>query len=258
MFQSPASLPPEVSSESQIRSPVQKSIAFPNRFASFYACTVLLISFVSLCFFSWHRWASVVIDGGREMNLPLRLLHGDTLYSQAYYLYGPLAPYLNAFLYAIFGVHLNTLYAAGFVCSLLILLMVFKIGRSIMPLLNATLATLAVMVLCVFKQGGHTPFPYTFSALYGTTLALAAFVAQYYYLENKKNIFLIASGFLIGITLICKQEYAFAAIASALALILLNPKDRLKATIRIFLPALIIPAIVYGILVLSIPANELD
>lgn len=113
------------------------------------------------------------------------------------------------------------------------------------------------MVLCVFKQGGHTPFPYTFSALYGTTLALGAFAAQFYYLENKKNILLTASGFLIGFTLICKQEYAFAAIASALALIFLTPKDGLKTTMRIFLPALIIPLIAYGILTLSIPTSAL-
>ena len=257
MFQSSSTLPLEVSSESQIRSSHQESIAVHKRFAIVYAITVLLISFVSLCLISWHRWASVVIDGGREMNLPLRLLNGETIYRDAYYLYGPLAPYINAFLYQIFGVHLNTLYAAGFACSLLILMIVFQISRHIMPLLQATLATLAVIVICVFKQGGHTPFPYAFSALYGTTLALLAFALQFYFLENRKNIFLIISGFLIGLTLICKQEYAFAAIASSLALIILISNNRTGIALRIFVPAFAIPIITYGIFVLKIPSSIL-
>jgi hypothetical protein len=257
MLHSPASSSLEVSSESRIHSSHQESIAVDKRFAIFYSFTVLLISFVSFCFISWHRWASVVIDGGREMNLPWRLLNGETLYSEAYYLYGPLAPYINAFLYRVFGVHLNTLYAAGFICSLLILGIVFQIGRRIMPLLQATLATLAVMVICVFKQGGHTPFPYAFSALYGTTLALLAFAAQFYFLENRKNILLIISGFLIGLTLICKQEYSFAAIAGSFALILLPFKNRFGIALRIFLPAIAIPIITYGILALKIPSSAL-
>jgi 4-amino-4-deoxy-L-arabinose transferase-like glycosyltransferase len=257
MFHSPVSSSLEISSESQIRSSHQESIAVHKRFPLIYSFTVLLISFVSFCFISWHRWASVVIDGGREMNLPWRLLNGETLYSEAYYLYGPLAPYVNALLYKIFGVHLNTLYAAGFICSLLILLLVFQIGRRIMPLLQATLATLAVMVICVFKQGGHTPFPYAFSALYGITLALGAFAAQFYFLENRKNILLLISGFLIGLTLICKQEYALAAIAGSFALILLPSKNRFGIALRIFLPAIAIPIITYGILALKIPASAL-
>jgi 4-amino-4-deoxy-L-arabinose transferase-like glycosyltransferase len=206
---------------------------------------------------SWHRWGSVVIDGGREMNLPLRILNGETLYSEVYHLYGPFAPYFNAFLYMIFGVHLNTLYTAGLTCTILILLMVFEIGRHIMPLLQATLATLAVMVLCVFKQGGHTIFPYAYSALYGTTLALAAFLAQLYFLKNQKNSYLTLSGLLIGLSLICKQEYGFAAMASAFALIVLAPKDRLRIATRLFVPAIIIPVIIYGILTLTIPASAL-
>src|SRR5262245_9685427 len=123
MLLSHADLPLAASSETQVGSPVQISVAARERFTTFFTFTILLISFLLI---SWHRWASVVIDGGREMNIPLRLLNGETIYSQAYYLYGPLAPYINAFLYMIFGVHLNTLYAAGFICSMLILIMVFQ------------------------------------------------------------------------------------------------------------------------------------
>ena len=64
-----------------------------------HAVLVLLILFAVMSAVSWQMWANPVIDGGREMNAPLRLLRGETIYSQVYYLYGPVAPLFNAFLY---------------------------------------------------------------------------------------------------------------------------------------------------------------
>ena len=34
---------------------------------------------------SWRRWASAIVDSGREMDLPLRLLEGDVLYRDVFY-----------------------------------------------------------------------------------------------------------------------------------------------------------------------------
>src|SRR3954467_4276422 len=83
------------------------------------------IGFAVLLALSWQKWADLAIDGGREMNTPLRLLRGERLYSDVYYLYGPLSPYLNAGLYAVFGTHLNTLYGAGVIVSIAVLLLIF-------------------------------------------------------------------------------------------------------------------------------------
>src|SRR5688500_15442275 len=96
------------------------------------ALAVICIVFAILCAASWQKWASPVIDSGREMNLPLRLLNGESLYTQAYYLYGPLAPYLNALLFRIFGAHLNVLYVAGIVTSFLLVLLTYQLGKQFM------------------------------------------------------------------------------------------------------------------------------
>jgi hypothetical protein len=221
------------------------------------AISFLFCAFMWLSFLSWQRWGSVVIDGGREMNLPLRVLNGEQLYSQAYYLYGPFAPVLNAGLYGLFGPHLNVLYFAGFVCSIFILLVIFQLSRSFMPLFPATLATLAVMVLCVFKQGGHMIFPYTFAALYGTCLALGALAAQIYFIRSGRPGWMTVSGILIGLALICKLEYAFAAIASSSTLVLITPERRVEALRRFLFPALLIPAAAYAFLAWKVPVSAL-
>jgi len=44
-----------------------------------------------------------LVDCGREMNQPLRLLNGERLYADIAHLYGPLSPYLNALLYRVFA-----------------------------------------------------------------------------------------------------------------------------------------------------------
>ena len=45
---------------------------------------------------SWQRWSDPIVDVGREMNQPLRLVAGERLYSDVRHIYGPLSPWLHA------------------------------------------------------------------------------------------------------------------------------------------------------------------
>jgi 4-amino-4-deoxy-L-arabinose transferase-like glycosyltransferase len=211
--------------------------------------TLTAVGFALLFVVSWQKWADLTIDGGREMNTPLRLLRGELIYSDVYYLYGPLAPYLNAALYAVFGVHLNTLYAAGTIASVLVLVLVFKLGATLTGVRAAALTTWTVLVFCVFKRNGNYIFPYTYSAVYGTLLGLAALGCQIRYIQGQRPRWLILAGVLTGLALICKLEFGFAAAASLAALALSErPGARLRTLVRGLLPALAIPAITYGTL----------
>ena len=83
--------------------------SFTNR----RAVALLLLAYGLLLLGMWQRWTQPLIDHGREMNLPARLAAGETLYQDVQFLYGPFAPYFNAALYRIFGIHLNVLHTAG-------------------------------------------------------------------------------------------------------------------------------------------------
>jgi 4-amino-4-deoxy-L-arabinose transferase-like glycosyltransferase len=211
--------------------------------------TLTAIGFALLFAVSWQKWADLTIDGGREMNTPLRLLRGELIYSDVYYLYGPLAPYVNTALYAVFGAHLNTLYAAGTIASLLVLVLVFQLGATLTGARAAALTTWTVLVFCLFKRNGNYIFPYTYSAVYGTLLGLGALASEIRYIQGQRQRWLILAGVFTGLALICKLEFGFAATASLVAVALSERSGtRLQTLVRALWPALAIPAITYGML----------
>jgi hypothetical protein len=218
----------------------------------------LAAAFAILLAVSWQKWANLTIDGGREMNTPLRLLEGELIYADVYYLYGPLAPYLNAALYWMCGIHLNTLYGAGIVASILLLLLLFELGENLTGPWEAALTTWMVLVFCVFKQDGNYIFPYTYSAVYGTILGVSAVAAQVRYLRRRQSRQLTLSAVFVGLALICKIEFAFAATMSALAVAVSErPGARMRALVRGLWPALAISLLTYGVLLSSVSWDSL-
>jgi hypothetical protein len=223
-----------------------------------HAVLVLILLFAIVSAISWQTWANPVIDGGREMNTPLRLLRGETIYSQVYYLYGPVAPFFNALLFKVFGIHLNVLYAAGLAGALLLVLMVFHLARGFMSPFESLLAAAAVLLLCVFKQGGNMIFPYSYAVLYGTLLGTSALAAQLDYVRTKRTGYLLAAGALSGLAFCCKLEFGVAALASLLMLVIsARPAQRTRIAMVVLPGALIIPALIYGWLLARIPADTL-
>ncbi len=225
---------------------------------SLHAVLILIILFGVMSAASWERWANPIIDGGREMNTPLRLLQGEQIYSEVYYLYGPVAPFFNALLYKIFGIHLHTLYAAGLAGGLLLVLLIFHLGRKFMSVFEAMLAAVAVLLLCVFKQRGNMIFPYSYAVLYGTLLGTLALAAQLAHIRSNRMRSLFIAGALSGLTLCCKLEFGFAAIASLVALAISSPRsERLRNAGIALLAVLIFPLLIYGFLLARIPAGPL-
>ncbi len=223
-----------------------------------HAVLVLLVLFAVMSAVSWQMWANPVIDGGREMNAPLRLLQGEKIYSQVYYLYGPVAPFINASLYRLFGIHLNTLYAAGLISSLLLVLLIFHIARGFMDTFESLLAAAAVLLLCIFKQAGNIVFPYSYAALYGTLLGTLALASQLAFLRSGRTMSLIAAGAFTGLAFCCKMEFGFAAIASLLMLVAgARPSQRARTAWAGLASAAVIPLFIYGLILAKIPSDSL-
>jgi hypothetical protein len=223
-----------------------------------YALLILVVLFAAVTAVSWQMWANPVIDGGREMNTPLRLLHGESLYSQVYYLYGPAAPLFNALLYKLFGIHLNTLYAAGLAGSLLLVLVIFYLGKKFMTTVEALLAGIAVILFSIFKQGGNLIFPYSYAALYGTLLGTLALIVLADYVRSHRMRSLTAAGVLFGFALCCKMEFGFAGIVTLLVLAISEPKGQRARIAGISLGFFaIVPVLIYGSLLSKIPIDSI-
>jgi len=201
---------------------------------------------------SWRRWLSPVADCGREMDLPLRLLNGETLYRDAHYIYPPFSPYFNSLLYRIFGAHLDVLQASGVVCAILITFLCYRIARRLLTPAESALATITVILLCVFKPAGNLISPYAYAALHGMTFALGALLLTLRYSENGKRRELIVAGVLIGLAAISKQEFALAAAITVIAAVVYLHRTNFKSSIAglslAAAPALLIALPVYAAL----------
>jgi 4-amino-4-deoxy-L-arabinose transferase-like glycosyltransferase len=101
------------------------------------------------------------------------LAKGRMLYRDAAYPYPPLAPYLNAFLYRLFGVRLEVLYWAGALAALGSALLLFATGMRLNSRLAGWTAG-AVLLMEAFRRGLFSfPLPYSFPAVYGCLAACA-------------------------------------------------------------------------------------
>lgn len=246
----------------------------------------MIASFLFGVAFSWQRWGNPLVDCGREMNQPLRLAHGEMLYSDVRHIYGPLSPYLNSLFYRLFGASLNVLYGSGIVSAILILALCYWLARQLMNRWAATAATLSVMWLCAFKQAGNYFLPYSYSALHGCALGMLtlSFLVLAISAKGKpphgdsdsletshtqgtsefeppeplapRGHMLFLAGVFAGLTLLAKTEMGIAAIAVGLiatALFGFPNWRRCSAFVCQFLiPAVAIPLAVYGFILAKV------
>ncbi|HXY38709.1 MAG TPA: glycosyltransferase family 39 protein [Vicinamibacteria bacterium] len=201
----------------------------------------------------WDSFGDLLIDCGREMNQPLRLLHGERLYADVQHLYGPLAPQLNAVLLRLFGVHLDVLRAAGALATALIVALAYALASRLAGRRSAAAAAFAVTWLCAFEPNGNFVLPYSYSAVYGSALALATVACAVGFLERRRLVLLVLSGLCAGLACITKLEMGMAALAGGMtAAVLFGPLRRgpaLRRLLAFSVPALAVPVTVYAALV---------
>jgi 4-amino-4-deoxy-L-arabinose transferase-like glycosyltransferase len=229
-----------------------------DKHQDWYALLALGALFVAILAATWQRWTHPIIDHGREMNVPLRVLQGERLYSDISYHYGPFAPYFNALLYQLFGVHLNTLHASGLVCAVLTLLMIYWLARRLLSPWEAALPTALVLVTCALAGYiGNFIQPYAYAALYGWTFALASLVCLTQYVISHRNVWMWWAGVCVGVTVTCKPELAVqgsATIAVAWMLASLSERRWLWRALAVAaIPAVAIAALTYGAILISVP-----
>ena len=200
---------------------------------------------------TWERWGNPLVDCGREMNLPLRLARGETLYSQVSFLYGPFSPYLNAGLYRIFGVSLGVLYAEGILTATLILALVYRLSRMWMNPDAAGVATISVMGMCALKPSGNYILPYSYSALHGCAAGLGTLLLALRYVQTRRVGWIVAAGFCAAVAVLAKTEFgAGALLAGGAAAVLAEAPDFGKVArslLAFLIPALGISAAGYAI-----------
>ena len=240
--------------------------------------SAIFVLFVVMLAASWQRWTQPLIDHGREMNLPTRILAGERIYNDVQVLYGPFAPHFNALLYQIFGIHLSVLKAAGAVCAILILLMIYRLARALMSEWESFLVAGLALVACALKLTANYIQPYAYAALYGLVFALGSLVATVSYVkrrsesrlqpESLRNLpseggtpNLVLAGSLAGLSLISKPEIALAGLAAGFAALIVESLTKRRPLWRgaalFSAPVVIIAAVTYCAILSRAPLRVL-
>lgn len=178
----------------------------------YYLKELLFIFAISafLFFLFYGKQDVYLVDVGREAYIPWQMLKGQLLYKDIFNVYGPLGYQINAILYYIFGIHLNTLYFAGFFNSLIILYSVFFISKLFVDKKIALTLTALVLGACVYSNSLFFNFIFVYS--YSAVYALSGFLLSLYFalkfIRDKKTYALILAFLFAGFSFACKIENA--------------------------------------------------
>src|ERR1700688_3483444 len=93
--------PPEnaASSDRSYFSRLILSPKVPWTFTTGGALLTLVLLWALKMYTTWGAWGNLTIDSGHEMYVPALLAEGKVLYRDVWFLYGPVAPYFNGYLF---------------------------------------------------------------------------------------------------------------------------------------------------------------
>jgi Pentapeptide repeats (8 copies) len=168
---------------------------------------ILLTFAVAMFIATWAAWPNLIIDCGREMYVPAAMAQGKQLYRDLWYPYGPLAPVVNAGLFRVFGIHLNTLYFAGLAVFTGSALVLQSIALRFIPPVAALICSLGFLAPGFHSNFFNEILPYSCAATMGALLCLLTLLYVLRYLERRAGPNLILAGVFACLAVVAKQEF---------------------------------------------------
>ena len=206
-----------------------------------YPVIIIFVMLIFVLLFG-NLHCSILSDRGREFIIPQEILNGQIPYKDITLIYFPLAYYINAFLYKIFGISTYTfLITQSFMCTGYMLLFYF-LSKEFINKTTSLLLTLFVISSCVFARNDlfSLIFPYSFARAYGVMASLLCIfcIIKLFKTDNIK--FLYIAAFCAGFALCCKLEFIATLILFIISLFLYK-KLQFKQYLKLFFTSLITP-----------------
>ena len=207
-------------------------------------------------FITWYRWPDILIDFGRELYVPWRLLEGEVLYRDLLYLNGPFSPYFNALAFSVGGVSLDTLVVVNLGWLVLGVRTLYRILVRLWDRFTATVAMLLLVPL--FFLGAVTPAgnynflcPYSHEAVHGLVLSLLSMRALLTRPARRSAPFV--AGLLGGLVFLTKAEI-FLALVVALLVGVGGFGDWGRTLVRLVGGMVVPPVVALALLLPAMPA----
>ncbi len=129
-------------------------------------------------------------------------------------MYGPLAPYVKAFLFRIFGVQLTVLYVFGLALTIATALVTFEIARRFrMGLVGSTVPSLFFLFESFYPSIRNFVFPYSYAATLAAFLGLACLYFVLRHASGMRALDLGLAAVMGSLVILTKQEFGVACLA---------------------------------------------
>ncbi len=252
LLRAPTAAPPVRGGATAVPVPARVRSATPGERP---VVTALALCFAALTALTWRKWGVPEIDAGAELSTADLVKHGAVLYQDVRYYYGPLGLYALALSFKVFGTSFTTAYAFGLAQAAAICAVFYALARQWLAPLAAGLASAVVLAIGFSGTAFNFVLPHTNSGTIGLLCLLAMLLA----LARER---LVLAGAAAGLVCLTRPEFAAVALAALAAFAIARWRCQgraaaLAAAWRMAIPALAIPALVYGWFALRVGLHDL-
>ena len=167
----------------------------------------------ALAWYTWGHWGDFQIDNGRELYVPAEILKGKLLFRDLWYMYGPLAPYVKALLFWIFGVKLTVLYVFGLTLTIGCALITFEVARRFhMGLAGSIAPSLFFLIEAFYPFIRNFVYPYSYAASLAAFLGMAFLYFVIRHVSSRRTLDLVFAALLASLVILTKQEFGVACL----------------------------------------------
>ena len=168
----------------------------------------------AMAWYTWGHWGDFQVDNGRELYVPAEILKGKLLFRDLWYMYGPLAPYLKALLFWIFGVKLNVLYGFGLSLAVGTALLMYETTRffRLGPVGNLV-PSLFFLSEAFYPTIRNFIFPYSYAAALAAFLGAACLYFVMRHATRGRTADLAWAALITSLVVLTKQEFGVSCLA---------------------------------------------
>ena len=213
------------------------------------AATVLFAIGIVLTALTWNTWGDLGRDTGYDLVAASRVAHGQIPYADFTYYYGPLAPFVLGIAAWLGGAGLAPAVVVGLLAVALIVALTYLLARAFVGPLGAALASTIVLSVALAPTNFSYVLPHTSAMTFGVAAMLGMLLAL---TRSRKA----TAGLCLGIVALTKPELELAAIVAAAAWCA-SSRTSLRDVVRLALPAVAIPAAVYGAFLTQVSLHTL-
>ena len=205
---------------------------------------IIIISLLIFVLLFGNVHCSILSDRGRELIIPQEILNGQIPYKDITLIYFPLAYYINAFFYKIFGISIYTFFITQTVICTSYMLLFYALSKEFINKTTSLLLTLFIISSCIFARNDLFSlfFPYSFARAYGCMISLLVIFCLIKLFKTDNIKFLYIAAFFTGFALCCKLEFVVTLILFLFGLFLYK-KLSIIQYFKLFLVSIIMPVL---------------